>query len=400
MDDYLSLEQCLPEDDNRATLVGRVWDPEVEGPCPIQLHEGHVWDLSTVAPTLSELGNFRDPLRAVQCADDLRHLGSIREILENSDPAKQSPDHPWFLPPCDLQVIKGTGVTFIASLLERVIEEQARGNAAKAAQLREEIQSAIGENLADVKPGSDHALRLKEVLIGKGIWSQYLEVGIGPDAELFTKAPAMSAVGVGAEVGVLKSSSWNNPEPEMVLMVNKRGDTIGATLANDVNLRDIEGRSALMLGKAKDNNASCAIGPFLRLFDDNFTIDDVRSAEIHLEIHGEDGFHLQDTSSMKLISRDPLDLVQQTIGRQHQYPDGFVLLLGTMFAPVIDREETGMGFTHKRGDVVRISSPRLGALVNRVNLCEELPPWKFGIGELMRNLARRGLLTVGGEEEE
>jgi fumarylacetoacetate (FAA) hydrolase family protein len=299
---------------------------------------------------------------------------------------------PWLLAPCDLQAIKAAGVTFVASMLERVIEEQARGDPGKAEGVRARIAGIVGDNLRNVRPGSAEAARIKDVLLAEGLWSQYLEVGIGPDAEIFTKSQPMSAVGTGADIGIHRQSTWNNPEPEIVLAINSRGETVGATLGNDVNLRDFEGRSALLLGKAKDNNASCAIGPFIRLFDDTFTIDTVRGADITLTVEGPDGFVLNGASSIAEISRDPLDLAQQAIGRNHQYPDGLLLFLGTMFAPTQDRHGPGLGFTHEVGDVVTIATPSLGALVNRVDYADAIEPWTFGAGALMRSLAARGLL--------
>jgi fumarylacetoacetate (FAA) hydrolase family protein len=292
-----------------------------------------------------------------------------------------------------LQAIKAAGVTFVASMLERVIEEQARGDPARAESVRRKIAGIIGDNLRSVRPGSADAARVKEVLQVDGLWSQYLEVGIGADAEIFTKSQPMSAVGTGADIGIHRQSTWNNPEPEIVLAINSRGETVGATLGNDVNLRDFEGRSALLLGKAKDNNASCAIGPFVRLFDRDFTIDTVRQADITLEVEGPGGFTLEGSSSIAQISRDPLDLAGQAIGPNHQYPDGLMLFLGTMFAPTQDRHAPGLGFTHEVGDVVTIATPSLGALVNRVNYADAIAPWTFGAGALMRNLAARGLLS-------
>jgi len=296
------------------------------------------------------------------------------------------------LSPIDLQVIKASGVKFAVSALERVIDERARGNFALAKDIRANLAAHVGVDALSVEPGSEAAGRLKAALIAEGLWSQYLEVAIGPDAEVFTKAPVLSSVGWGAQVGIRSDSLWNNPEPEIVLVVGPDGTVAGATLGNDVNLRDIEGRSALLLGKAKDNNASCAIGPFIRLFDRNFTLDHVREAVVQLQISGPEGFRLEGRSTMRDISRDPLDLVAQTVNADHQYPDGFVLFLGTLFAPVEDRDEPGRGFTHKVGDVVRVSSEKLGALINTVVTCDAAAPWSFGITALMRNLAARGLL--------
>jgi fumarylacetoacetate (FAA) hydrolase family protein len=300
------------------------------------------------------------------------------------------------LAPCDVQAIKACGVTFAVSLIERVIEEQAGGDPAKAREVRETITGLIGADLSKIEPGSDAAMRLKAELQRRGAWSQYLEVGIGPDAEVFSKSQPMSSVGFGADIGLLPGSVWNNPEPEIVLAVNARGAIVGATLGNDVNLRDIEGRSALLLGKCKDNNASCSIGPFVRLFDGRFTLDSVRDASVALRVEGaDDGFVLDGVSHMREISRDPADLVAQTCGRHHQYPDGFMLFLGTMFSPILDRDAPGAGFTHHLGDVVTISAPQLGALVNTVRLCTEATPWTFGVRALYANLAARGLLNAG-----
>jgi fumarylacetoacetate (FAA) hydrolase family protein len=283
-------------------------------------------------------------------------------------------------------------VTFVASMIERVIEEQARGDPALAESVRREVVAVIGDDLSKVRPGSPDAMRLKQVLVARKLWSQYLEVGIGPDAEIFTKSQPMSAVGTGAEIGIHPASEWNNPEPEIVLVVNSRGETVGATLGNDVNLRDFEGRSALLLGKAKDNNASCAIGPFVRLFDAHFGLAEVRQAQLAMEVVGPEGFELAGSSNISMISRDPLDLVEHAIGPNHQYPDGLVLFLGTMFAPTKDRHGPGLGFTHVVGDLVAISTPTLGTLVNRVNTSDRIEPWRYGAGALMRDLARRGLL--------
>ena len=387
------LKNTLPQDAQRATLVGRIWVPDV-GPVVVNAHEGALHDLSRVAPTTSQLLELDDPVAAIRRAIDERRAPKVAEIeavLANSWEATRDRSRPWLLAPCDLQAIKASGVTFVASLLERVIEEQARGDPARAEAIRVSLATVLGDNLAGIVPGSEQADRVKALLIEQGAWSQYLEVGIGPDAEIFTKAPVLAAVGAGADVGIHRASKWNNPEPEVVLAVNSRGATVGAVLGNDVNLRDFEGRSALLLGKAKDNNASCAIGPFIRLFDDHFGIDDVRRCDVALRVTGPEGFALQGGSSLAKISRDPLDIVAQAIGPNHAYPDGLMLFLGTMFAPTQDRHGPGQGFTHVVGDVVRVSTPALGALTNRVVFSDQAARWTFGIGALMRNLAQRGL---------
>jgi fumarylacetoacetate (FAA) hydrolase family protein len=385
---------CLPDDADRATLVGRLWMPEL-GPVLVGAQGGALFDLSAAAPTASELFERDDPVHAIRQAMRVASpLAALDAVLANGDEATRDMSRPWLLAPCDLQVVKASGVTFVASLLERVIEEQARGDAARARGIREALAGVLGDNLAGIVPGSPQAARVKQLLIEQDAWSQYLEVGIGPDAEIFTKAPVLSAVGTGAEVGIHPGSVWNNPEPEVVLAVNSRGRTVGATLGNDVNLRDFEGRSALLLGKAKDNNASCAIGPFIRVFDERFGIDDVRRCDVSLEVEGTDGFRLEGLSSLSKISRDPLELVAQAIGPNHAYPDGLMLFLGTMFAPTQDRHGPGQGFTHVVGDVVRISAPQLGTLVNRVVTSDRARPWSFGVAALMRSLARRGLLQA------
>jgi len=378
----------MPVDADRATLVGRVYDPQV-GPCLVGFRGDQVVDLSTTAPTMADLLDLDDLAASIRSAPGGRSW-PLAEVLDNT--LTQSYLRPHLLAPFDLQVIKAAGVTFAKSLLERVIEENAKGDPARAGEIRRHLAELIGGAIANLTPGSAEAARVKQVLVGEGLWSQYLEVGIGPDPEIFTKAPILSAVGTGAAVGVLARSVWNNPEPELVLAVNSSGRAVGATLGNDVNLRDFEGRSALLLTEAKDNNASCAIGPVLRLFDDSFTIDDVRTLDITLRVEGPDGYLLQAVSSMSEISRDLLELVGHACGDHHQYPDGFALFTGTMFAPTDDRDEPGHGFTHTTGDVVTISTPRLGALVNTVTASEQAPRWTFGVRSLMRNLAGRGLL--------
>ncbi|WP_221774207.1 fumarylacetoacetate hydrolase family protein [Novosphingobium flavum] len=370
-----SFAGLLPADWSKGRFLGRVQGPA--GPSPVLVENGVAYDMSAVAPTVSQLVE-RLPLDS-----------SAGQVLGPLDQL----DHP-LLSPVDLQVIKACGVTFATSTLERVIEERARGDASKAEDIRARIESRVGGSIRSVVPGSAEAEALKDLLIAEGLWSQYLEVAIGPYAEVFTKAPVLSTVGALAEIGVRSDSTWNNPEPEVVLLVNAAGEAVGACLGNDVNLRDIEGRSALLLGKAKDNNASCALGPLVRLFDESFTIDEVRGAELDLVIEGPEGYRLEGHSSMREISRDPLDLVRQTLS-EHQYPDGFVLFLGTLFAPTQDRDDPGRGFTHKVGDMVTISTPKLGTLVNRVVTCEQAAPWTQGIAAFYANLAARGLLGAG-----
>jgi fumarylacetoacetate (FAA) hydrolase family protein len=367
-----TLADAMPADWRDGTFLGRI--DRGEGPCPVMLRNGTLFDLSGIAPTVSMLIDSRG-----------FENGEMIGGLESVDPAS-------LLSPIDLQCVKAAGVTFAVSALERVIEEAARGDEAAAAAVRARLEAALGGALRSVTPGSDQAATLKETLISDGLWSQYLEVAIGPDAEIFTKSPVLSTIGWGAAVGIRSDSTWNNPEPEVVLVADRQGRAVGATLGNDVNLRDFEGRSALLLGKAKDNNASCAMGPFIRLFDETFGMDDVRAADVRMTITGEDGYELEGSSSMREISRDPVELLRQAMS-EHHYPDGLVLFCGTMFAPIQDRDEPGRGFTHKIGDVVTISSERLGVLTNRVATSKVAPAWAFGIADLFRNLTARGLLS-------
>lgn len=382
----------LPSDVDQAVLIGRVWRSDVQGPSVVTLRDGNVFDITSQdIPTVCALMEKDDVASYVKGLDGER-LCSVEELAFGTPEAGTSKTY--LLAPCDLQVIKACGVTFAQSMLERVIEEQAKGNPELAQTVRKEVTAIIGDSLSNIKAGSPNAERIKQALVAKGVWSQYLEVGIGPDAEVFTKAPVLSSVGHGQDVGLHPVSTWNNPEPEIVLAVDSRGKVKGAALGNDVNLRDVEGRSALLLGKAKDNNASCSIGPFIRLFDDTYSIDDVREADLDLKIVGQDGFILKGHSSMKKISRDPLDLVGHAWGDHHQYPDGFMLFLGTLFAPTQDRDTKGEGFTHKLGDIVHISNDRLGVLSNEVQLSTTCQRWTFGITRLIQNLAQRGLIGI------
>lgn len=387
-------QQFLPDDGYTGCLLARVWRPGAHaGPSVVALRKAGVFDVSAHFPTVADLLDEADPVAALERTGG-EFVGSLAQVLANTPAAQRQADRPHFLAPIDVQVIKAAGVTFADSLLERVIEERTKGDPSKAQAAREQVQAVMGAGVHSVKPGSPQAAELKKILQQQGWWSQYLEVGIGPDVEVFTKAPVLSAVGTGQAVGIRSDSAWNNPEPEVVLVVNSHGRAVGATLGNDVNLRDLEGRSALLLGKAKDNNASCALGPLIRLFDASFSLDHVRRMQVDLTVHGADGFELAGVNQMARISRDPLEMVAQTTAC-HQYPDGFVLFMGTLFAPTQDRGEPGSGFTHHRGDVVRIRSSALGELCNVVDHSERAPPWRYGVRELMRNLAARGLLDGG-----
>jgi fumarylacetoacetate (FAA) hydrolase family protein len=386
-----ALQPVLPDDAAHAALAARVWRPDAAGPSVVAVRGPELIDISASFPTMRDLCESDDPAERLRTAPGER-IGALADALANTPPETREHDRPWLLAPIDLQAIKAAGATFAISMIERVIEERARGDMNAAAAIRAVVNRLVGDDLARLKPGSPEAAHLKQVLIEQGAWSQYLEVGIGPDAEIFTKAQPMAAVGTGMDAGIHPNSSWNNPEPEVVLAASSRGHIVAATLGNDVNLRDVEGRSALLLGKAKDNNASCAIGPFLRFFDTSFTLDDIRRTTVSLTVEGEDGFRLKGSSSIARISRDPADLVRQMLNRHHPYPDGAALFLGTMFAPVEDRDAPGQGFTHKAGDIVTIAAPKLGRLVNRMMPTDRCEAWSFGAGALMRNLARRQLL--------
>ena len=388
LSDYMTAAAALPSD---GLLVGRVWNPSVDGPSIVRRDGGSLIDITAAFPTMRDLCEADDPAQAARAVTG-PSLGSIDAIMANTPPETRDAAKPWLLAPVDLQALKACGVTFATSMLERVIEERARGNPAAAAEIRTTIGSLIGSDLSKLRAGSAEAMELKKVLMEKGAWSQYLEVGIGPDAEIFTKSQVMSAVGHGMEAGLNPVSTWNNPEPEVVVVVASTGKIAGAMLGNDVNLRDVEGRSALLLGKAKDNNASCAIGPMIRLFDESFSLDHVRNMQLALRVEGEDGYVLNGASNMSKISRDPADLTGQMLNEHHQYPDGAILFLGTLFAPIEDRDAPGKGFTHKMGDIVTVSSPELGALTNRMTSTGKAAPWTWGTSHLMRNLSKRGLL--------
>jgi fumarylacetoacetate (FAA) hydrolase family protein len=366
----------LPEDGTAGTLIGRV--QRKDGPSVVSVRSDGVFDITAAVPTVADLCNAADPVALARSKGE--RIGSLEEVIDS------------LLAPVDLQALKAAGVTFAVSLLERLIEEHAKGDPGRAEQVRKELNTIIGVDVTAIKPGSAEAEALKKTLMARGAWSPYLEVGIGPYAEIFTKAPPMAAVGYGAEIGIRSDSDWNNPEPEVTLIVNAGGKIVGATLGNDVNLRDMEGRSALLLGIAKDNNASCSLGPFVRLFDETFNLDDVRKAKVELEVTGPDQFRLRGSSDLSKISRDPLELVSNAMGKMHQYPDGMALMTGTLFAPTEPRTPGGAGFTHMVGDLVSIRSPKLGTLTNKVNHCDQIAPWTFGVSALMRNLAGRGLL--------
>jgi fumarylacetoacetate (FAA) hydrolase family protein len=373
-------------------FLGRVKLPGTAHPLVVTVRDGAVVDItSRQAPTVRDVCEMDDPAAFVRDAAG-KAVGRLDDICANSFETGRDAAKPYLLSPVDLQAVKASGVTFVVSLLERVIEEQARGSADKADAIRADIASLIGDDLSKLKPGSAEAIACKEKLIARGVWSQYLEVGIGPDAEIFTKCQPMASVGFGADVGLHPISTWNNPEPEIAVIASSKGRIVGAALGNDVNLRDVEGRSALLLGKAKDNNASAALGPFIRLFDAGFSIDDVKRAKVGLKVEGEDGFSLEGASSMAEISRSPEELVAAAMGPHHQYPDGIALYLGTMFVPSKDRGEAGKGFTHKVGDIVTISTEKLGSLVNRVKLSPDCPHWTYGASHLMRDLARAQLI--------
>ena len=387
----LTPEHTLPADGTKGALAGRIWRPDVDGPSVVAIRAEGVFDISKQFATMHDLCEQKDPAKAMRAADG-ELVCDLASLLANTPEDDRDPKQPWLLAPIDLQTIKAAGVTFAISMLERVIEEKARGNPSAAATIRKEITGLVGDDLSKLKPGSAEAMRLKDVLIKQGAWSQYLEVGIGPDAEIFTKAPTMSAVGTGFDAGLHPMSNWNNPEPEVVLVIASDGRIVGGTLGNDVNLRDVEGRSALLLGKAKDNNASASIGPLIRFFDDSFTIDQMRRCVLSLRVDGPEGYVMKGSSRLDQISRDYTDLASQMLNKNHQYPDGAVLYTGTLFAPIDDRDHPGEGFTHKIGDIVTITTPELGTLVNRMKRSNECAPWTFGLTGLMRNLSKRGLI--------
>jgi fumarylacetoacetate (FAA) hydrolase family protein len=388
-------EHVLPASASEAALVGRLWDPG-RGPRLVAVAGEGLVDVTSLGPTMADLAERADP-----ATDVLERAGdapgwSLAEVLGSTaaeaDRRRGAAGHlelerPVLLSPVDLQVIKAAGVTFVRSMVERVIEERVGGDMSRAAEIRAQLDGSIGRSISDVKPGSEEAFAVLAVMRENGLWSQYLQVGLGAHPEVFTKAPLLSSVGHGWDIGIAGISTWNNPEPELALVIDRDGTPKGATLGNDANLRDIEGASALLLPLAKDNNASASLGPFVRLFDSAFRLDDAASTTITMRIEGTDGFVLQATAPQGDISRPVSELVAHTLNRRHQYPDGVVLYCGTPFAPTEDRDAPGMGFTHHDGDLVSIGSPALGTLVNRVTPSEQAPVWHHGVRDLFRALA-------------
>lgn len=409
----MSIEATLPADWKEGSFIGRVWrsDIQPEGPSVVALDkDGYLVDITTSFPTVSKLCNQEDPAAAMREALERNkgnRIGRFSEILANTPLHAQKKGKPYLISPADLQAVKAAGVTFADSLIERSVEKLAGGDPAKADNIRKDIHAVIrGKmglaetdeiDLSKMKPGSPQALELRDYLIDKGLQKSYLEVGLGPDAEIFTKAQPMATVGHGAHAGVHPGSKWNNPEPEVVMVAGKSGKAVGAALGNDVNCRDIEGESELKLGECKDQNASATMGPLIRLFDKSFTLDDVRTMDVGLEVsNAEDGYKVDAVSSMSKISRDPQnELLAQTFAH-HQYPDGALLYCGTMFAAAMvprDKEHPEKGFTHKYGDVVTITSSKLGSVTNVMQSADLCPKWEVGAGALMENLAERGLLV-------
>jgi len=369
---------------------------------------GVLSDIATILKkdgALQTLAVLRQRYDALQGQADngeaLRTLGvEVAQLRSESINFKETP--PGSKPALqirDLLIMK-----FAAFKIDEAVHKYANDDPAAAELVRAQLTRRFKQVTDAVNSGKEEGFSdatLKEIRdflsgLGTGAGKSYIEVGLGPKAEIFTKAQPMSSVGHGADAGYLEESKWNNPEPEVVLVTNSRKEIVGAALGNDVNHRDIEGMSELLLGECKDQNASCAVGPFIRLIDKtSFKQEDIDTMKVEVHVKGTDGFELYSDSSMEKISRKPEELVNQMF-KQHQYPDGAVLFCGTMFSPVKDRDEPTKGFTHKVGDHVTIRSDKLGSLTNRMDYTQNVEPWIYGVGKLMQNLAERGVFAVKG----
>jgi len=384
----LTAAQVLPSDGYAGTLVGRALFPGVfPGPCVVAIREDGVHNISGTVPTMAQLLNAPNPLATLQRAlRNCVYLGPLESLLENSTPSTHDPLKPYLLTPIDLQAVKAVGLTFVNGLLQRFADDN--GGAATVAKM----EKAAGVALGKILPGSEEAARLRTALMEDGLWNDTLEVGFGPDVELFTKAQPLSAVGTGAEIAVLPTSKQTFAEPEVVLMLNADGKICGATLGCDMTARDVEARSLLLLGRAKDQNATCAVGPFIRLFDQTFSLPNVQGMNLTYAFEGADDAVFTDTGSMDQIGRGLITLARQVVNEHHGYPDGVALFTGCMFKAPSSRGASDTPFTHQVGDVVIIKASPLGTLINRVNTTDKVRPWSFGMSDLMANLANRQLL--------